>query len=195
MLKPYIKPPFPYDRPISWSQLSSFKYSPSGWYRSYVLEQKSTSPEMIFGSMVDKQIQEDSNYLPEIKRLTHLQYELKAEFNGLQLLGYPDALDLDNPEIRDYKTGRKPWNKKRADETGQLTMYLLMIYQTLGIKPEEFKCYIDWIPTHIKDKEVCFVEPFSVKTFKTKRTLTDILKFGQFILESRAKMIEYYNKQ
>lgn len=198
MLKPYVqpkKPPFPYDRALSWSQISSFKYRPSAWYNSYVLNIKTTSSEMIFGSMVDKKIQEDPSYIPAIKREKHLQYKLEVEFNGIKLVGLPDALDLDNPIIRDFKTGRNKWDKKRADETGQLTMYLLMIYLTFGITPEKFKCYIDWMPTCIKDGEVAFIKEGEVKTFETKRTLRQILKFGQYILETRQQMLDYYNRQ
>ena len=198
MLTPHVKikkPPFPYDRPLSWSQINSFKYSPSRWYSSYILGEYSTSPEMEFGSMVDKKIQKDSNYLPEIKREKYLQYKLEAELNGIKLVGIPDALDLDNFIIRDYKTGRNKWDKKRADETGQLSMYLFLIYLKFKINPEKFKCHIDWMPTCQKDGKICFVEPFCVKTLQTKRDLANILKFGQHILGMRKQMEEYYNRQ
>lgn len=197
MLTPHIpqpKPPFPYKRPLSYSQLSSFIWSKERWYQSYVLgEKQPSSPELEFGSYVDKQIQKDPLYLPELKRCPHMQYKLETTFNGIQLLGFPDQLDLENPELRDTKTGRHPWTKKRADETGQLTMYLLIIYLTLKIKPEEFKCYIDWLPTCQKDGGICFVEPMKIKTFKTKRTTADILKFMQYIIDTRKEMEEYYN--
>jgi len=198
MLTPHIKkekPPFPYDRPLSWSQISSFKYRPSQWYASYVLGIRGSSPEMTFGSMVDKRIQDEPDYLPKITRLTHLQYKLEVELNGVNLIGLPDALDLENPHLIDYKTGRNKWDKKRANETGQLTMYLLMIYIKHKIEPEKFRCAIQWMPTHIKDGEVAFVEEGEVITIETKRTMKDILEFGQEIVKVRQQMLDYYNRQ
>lgn len=196
MLTPHTKtkkPPFNYSRPLSHSQLSSFKYSPERWYESYILGIRQTSPEMTFGSMIDKKIQDDPKFLKkEIVRYKHLQYKLETEFEGITLVGLPDALDLKGKKIRDYKTGRQKWDKKRADDTDQLSMYLLMIYLIHGIKPQDFECYIDWMPTHIENGEVSFVEPLKVQTFKTKRSMAQILKFGKSILDTRKKMVNYY---
>ena len=196
MLKIYKKPPFPYTRPLSWSQLSLFKYSKVQWYRSYVLGEKELpSKEMLFGSYVDKKIQDDPMFLPEVPRCAIQQYKLAVNYNGIDLLGFPDQLDLDNPELRDDKTGKKKWDQKRADETGQLTMYLFMIYLILKIPPESFRCFIDWMPTCLKNDEVALIEPFELKIIETKRTMEDIVNFAKEIIETRKAMIEYYNKQ
>lgn len=197
MLTPYIKQPKPpfTNRPLSWSQLSKFQYRPYEWYNHYILGQtQDPSPEMRFGSMIDKKLQDNPNFLPEIPRYTHLQYELKTEYDGIPLIGYPDALDLDDPKIRDYKTGREKWDKTRADKTGQLSMYLLMIWQMHKIKPDDFKCFIDWMPTRIKDKQVSFIEPFKVHTIETRRTMAQIVEFASKMVETRKKMIDFYNK-
>lgn len=199
MLTPHVKqnkPEFPYDRPLSYSQLSSFKWNPRQWYSRYVLgEESSTSPELIFGSYVDKKIQDDPKYLPQIKRLPHIQYKLECEHEGIKLVGLPDQLDLENPELRDTKTGRNPWDQKRADETKQLTMYLFMIQKIHDINSEKFKCYIDWLPTHIKKGKIALVDKKDVKIFETKRNVVDLYKFGVYLLETRQKMLDYYNKQ
>lgn len=197
MLIPYKKQPKPpfTNRPLSWSQLSKFQYRPNEWYDHYILgKEQQSSPELLFGSEIDKKIQSDPSFLPEIPRYKHLQYELKTEYEGIPLIGYPDALDLDEPKIRDYKTGREKWDKARADKTGQLSMYLLMIWQIHKIKPEDFQCFIDWMPTCIKDRQVSFIEPFKVKTIETKRTMSQIVAFAALLSETRKKMIEYYNR-
>lgn len=187
------KPPFP-DRPLSWSQISSFRWSKSQWYSRYVLGEKSeSSPEVEFGSMVDKKIQEDPNYLPQVIRYPHLQYKLEYNFEGIPLIGFPDALCLETKKIRDYKTGKNKWNKKRADETGQLTMYLFMIYRIHGIKPDEFECFIDWLPTHVKKGKICLKDKNDVRTFKTKRTMMDVLNFANYIKDTYKEMKEYYD--
>lgn len=194
--KQKTKPPFPYDRKLSYSQYSSFKYSPEKWYRSYVLgEYDEPSKELKFGSMVDKRLQTDVTYLPEVPRAEISQLELDDIYEGIPLIGYPDWVSIESVEkiLRDTKTGRNKWDKTRADQTEQLTMYLFLIWRKYGIKPEEFKCFIDWLPTKLVKGEVCFVEPFSVVSFETKRTMSDILVFVDNLLETRKKMVEYYN--
>lgn len=202
MLTPYVKkpkPPFPYDRPLSHSQLSTFKWKKMDWYRKYVLgEVDEKTPQLEFGSYVDKKFQDDATFLAQIPRLKHLQYKLECTFSDIPLIGLPDGLDLDDPELMDLKTGVKPWDKKRADETLQLTMYLFMIYMIHKIHPEKFKCHIDWVPTRkLADGSIDFVEDVEnhIKCFTTKRTMKDILEFGNYILQTRQEMIEFYNKQ
>lgn len=169
------------------------------------------TPELIFGSFVDLKIQEDPKYLPEIVRYSVMQHEMRCTYNNIPLLGFADTFEppvtgddnfsmqelVNNGEaaIRDYKTGRKPWDQKRADETGQLTMYLGMEYLINKIRPEDFECFIDWLPTHIQDGQVVFVEPFSVKTFKTKRTMHQVLTFFQRIEDTWRAMQSYAEQQ
>lgn len=163
------------------------------------------TPELIFGSMVDLKIQEDPTYLPEIVRYEIMQHEMRCMYNGIPLVGYADTRrnrvrpaknrSSLSHALRDYKTGRKPWDQKRADETGQLTMYVGMEYLTDKIKPEEFDLFIDWMPTHIEGGEVVFVDPFSVKTFQTRRTMHQVLTFFQRIEDTWAAMEEYATRQ
>ncbi len=183
-------------RAVSWSMLSSFKWNPDQWWRKYVAgELPELTKELIFGSMIDKKIQEDKKFLPKVVRYPVLQHAMKAEFNGIPLVGVTDAFRLKKPSIRDYKTGRVPWTQKRADETGQLTMYCLLAYLTEKIKPEDVSLFIDWLPTHIKDGEIVFREEDHRKlvpvTFETRRSMKDMLEFGQFIMDTYAAMLEY----
>lgn len=181
-------------RPLSFSSLNSFDYNPETWYETYILGKKQVSRELEFGSMVDKRLQTDKDFLPMIPRCPLQQYELRAVFNGIPLIGKPDALDLDKFILRDYKTGKNEWTKKRADDTGQLTMYLMLIYIVHKIPPEKFKCFIDWMPTQMNGNfEISFVEPIekNIKTFKTKRTMTDLWNFGSYINETVDKMQKF----
>jgi len=196
-------------RPLSWSAISSFEWRAGDWYKRYVLkEEQVKSPELEFGSMVDTRIQNDPTFLPELVRYHILQHEMRATFDKIPLIGYADTYNpkigihggLSDPKskvfkggkLRDYKTGRKPWDQKRADETGQLTMYLFMLYlQDRSIKPEDVELFIDWLPTHIEDGKITFIEPVIIRTFKTKRTMRDILEFGQRIKKTWAEMEDY----
>lgn len=188
-----MKKTFDKTRPISWSFISSFEYDPEQWYQSYVLNKRSTSKEMTFGSMVDKEIEINSKYLPDVVRYPIMQHKMRAKLGKIELVGIADTyLPFKGSRyeasklgcsplaaLRDYKTGKKPWNQKRADETGQLTMYCLLLWLTEKIRPEDVELYIDWLPTketgdfsiQFKDRKV---RPY---TFKTKRTMRDVLEF------------------
>lgn len=178
------------------------------------------TPELEFGSMIDTRIQEDPSFLPNLVRYPILQHEMTGTFNKIPLLGFADTVvfEMQTPmvinnalpkgkkvvskghavvyaKLRDYKTGRKPWDQKRADQTGQLTMYLFMLYLRDKIKPEDVECFIDWLPTHIEDGKVAFIKEGDIRTFKTKRTMRQVLAFGQRIKDVYAAMEEYASRQ
>lgn len=228
---PLPKPPFNYERPLSWSAISSFHWSKEQWYVKYCVHGEckregeiknkkgkvigiveafctvtqcfnaqcpviATSPEMIFGKNVGERLASDPKYLPEIPRLDTPEHELRVTFEGIPLVGYMDFFcSVTQRKMREDKTGRKKWDKKRVDEHGQIDMYLFMHWIETKIKPEEVECHLDWMPTHIKDGEVAFIEPFQPVHFKTKRTLAQILGhdgFANKIRNTRKDMIEYH---
>ena len=195
--KPYI---ITEDRPMSWSSINSFEYNAAQWYDNYILGIKTTSPELEFGSMVDKRLQVDPTYLPHVPRYPHMQHKMRATFDGIPLTGVPDGLNFDTTpkELIDYKTGKNPWTQKKADVTGQLTMYALLLYLTDGFRPEEFDCKILWLPTAYQpDFTINFRNPNQPEliTFNTKRTMLDILKFGQRIKDTYALMQRYVEQR
>lgn len=202
------------DRPFSWSAKSSFDWNPRQWYEKYVLKlTPEETPELRFGKMVDQKIQDDPTFLPHVVRYPIFQHKMEAIYKGIPLVGLSDAYSPPQkipkfgekgyvttfPELRDYKTGRKPWDQKRADQTGQLTLYVGMHYLQDKIRPEDFKLYIDWLPTHYVNKEIAFIEPDHTKlvpkTFQTKRTMLQVLAFLQSIEDTWAKMQEYGERQ
>lgn len=195
-------------RPLSWSAISCFKWRPSDWYSRYVLKEEiKITQELVFGKKIDMQIQDDPTFLPELVRYPILQHHMSGTFNGIPLIGYADTyappIKYEDKKgavktiaaIRDYKTGRKKWDQKRADETGQLTMYLFMLYLRDKIRPEDVECFIDWLPTCYLNKEIVFIEPFKIHTFKTKRSMKQLLEFGQHIKDTWEAMEEYAARQ
>jgi hypothetical protein len=177
---------------LNWSSMSSFEYDPEQWYQQYVLGIKASSKEMSFGSYVDKKIQDDPTFLPHLPRYELMQHKMMVMFDGIKLYGTPDGINLrKNKELADYKTGKKKWDKKRAQDHGQLIMYLLLIYITEKIKPEEFDCYIHWMET--QDTGDFNVEMISdkIQTFKVKHTMQDLLNFGVRIKKVWQEMQEY----
>lgn len=185
-------------RPLSWSQLSSFMYDKEQWYKRYILNQQDPpSKEMQFGSKVGKKIETDPTYLPMIERQSKMEHPFNVVFNGIKMVGYADTFcDTTFKKLGEFKTGKKEWNQKRVNEHGQITMYCLMNYITKKVRPEEMDIYLVWLPTEEVGFDIQFVEPIekNIKIFKTKRTMSDVLKFGKFIkntIDEMEKYIEY----
>ncbi len=180
-------------RPLSWSALSSFEYDPEQWYKTYALGIRQSSKEMTFGSLIDKRFQDDPAFFPEIPRGELLQHKMKMTFAGIPLIGVPDVLAIEIEKILgDLKTGKKKWDQKRADETGQLTFYLFLIFLKYKIRPEDFKLFIAWLPTQDNgDFTITLIKNCKPVIFKTKRTMADLLKMGERIKATTKAMREY----
>lgn len=195
------------NRPLSWSAISSFMWNPEQWHDRYIMCLEQTpSKEMIFGKYVGEKLASDPFYLPEVERYDTFEYKLECKFQGIPLVGYIDSSLLDLIRHKEYKTGKKLWDKKRADSHGQITMYSLMIYLIHKIKPEDIEWHLVWLPTQDKPNdqddlatflnskpEIEFVDPFEHHVFTTKRTMKDILEFGNTIKKTYKLMEEYAN--
>lgn len=171
--------------------------------------------ELAFGSLIDERIQNDPTFIPELVRYAKMQHKMKATFNGIPMVGIADTYrdpwikssgkvkEKNRPDyvpsfpsIRDYKTGRNKWDQKRADETGQLTLYTFFEYLINKTKPEDVDLYIDWLPTHTVEGQVAFLhDPVVPITFKTKRDMHQVLKFGEHINETWKKMQAFGEQQ
>jgi len=189
-------------RDFSWSQLSSWEYDPEQWYKRYVLrEETHETEEMRFGKMIGEKVASDPKYLPFIKRLNVSEHPFKVMFGKIAMVGYGDFYcSITRRKLQELKTGVKAWNQKRADEHGQIDMYLLMHYITTQIKPEEVDCELIWLPTKRVEGgdfkvKIALVEPVKNhhKIFKTKRTMQDILIFGARINRAYKEMEGYVN--
>lgn len=193
------KPTFDFERALSWSGLSCFDDEqwgdPEKWYQRYILGiQEKPTPELLFGSKIDKLIQNDPTFLPDLERFAIQQHKLKPFYNDIPLVGIFDQWDpySDRKRLADDKTGKNPWTQAKANETGQLTMYATLLYLEEGIKPEEIDFSIRWMPTELRaDMTIGFVKDMKVQTFNTKRTLVDVYKFLVRIEKTYKAMQEY----
>lgn len=190
-------------RSMSWSAISSFEWDPEQWYQGFFLGIKTDSKEMAFGRMIDQRIQDNPNFIPSLPRYPVMQYRISAQFDGLPLIGVPDTFrnlparkGIHKPGMRDYKTGKRAWDQKRADETGQLDMYCFLMYLKHKIRPEEFELWIDWLPTiESGDFGIEFRDnPVIPVSIETHRTMKQILTFGSRI-KTRYKEMQAYAKQ
>lgn len=178
---------------LSWSSISSFEWDPEQWYQSYIKGIRQESRELTFGSFVDKKLQDDPKYLPTVERYPIMQHEMRIMFDGIPLVGFADGYSPNRKILADYKTGKKAWTQKRADEIGQLTMYALMLYLIDKVKPGDMIFRIVWLPTvESGDFSIQFKdEPVKPKVFNTARSMLDILQFGQRIKVTLAAMQGY----
>jgi len=193
-------------RPFSWSQMSSFEYSADQWYRKYYLgEKQKTSAEMEFGKDVGERLASDPSFMPEVPRQKHMEYGVQVKLGDVELVGYFDSFN-DLPEgvvypLHEYKTGRKAWDQKRADNHGQITFYCLLLWLAKKIRPEQVLATIHWMPTEESDqsfkdfmdgkRNIEFKKGGQVASFVTKRTMRDVLMFGARINQTIKEMEDY----
>lgn len=176
------------ERPYSWSQHSSFKFDKMQWLERYIIGKKSP-PNLVmeFGSVFGKSVENGEPMMP-VDTLSHFEYKLECELDGFQLIGYIDSYEP-HTKLREYKTGQALWTQKKADDHGQLTMYALMLNMIHQVRPEDIEMWLQWVPTCEQEDETWgFAPDAEVHTFKTKRTMRDIMKFTTEIKESRAAM-------
>jgi len=182
-------------RPLSWSAISSFQYSPPQWAKKYLDGVKSPpTPAMKFGKEVGERIAADVLYLPTVPRLSLFEYELTAKLGERNLTGWIDTYEP-HTALCEYKTG-KEWTQKRADEHGQITMYLLMLNLMHKVKPEDVRCRLVWLRTQENgDFSTSFIKNMQPHIFETKRTMMDILNFGAYIHDVYKQMQEYAHER
>jgi hypothetical protein len=182
-------------KPLSWSAISSFEYDREQWYRKYILGEKTTSREMEFGKMIGKKLETDPTFLPMVPRLSIMEYPFKVKLGEILMVGYADSFcDKTCRKLNEFKTGKKEWDQDRADTHGQVDAYLLMNYLTHKVKPEEVEVTLVWMPTEFnEDFSIKFIEPIeeTIRIFKTKRTMTDILKFAARVKRVYNEMVEF----
>lgn len=181
-------------RPLSWSAISSFEYSPEQWYKKYVLgEEEAPSPQMQFGKEAGEQIAKNPKYIPYLRRGKRFEYEIKATFNKIPLIGFIDSY-TPHTDLEEYKTGERKWDQKRADQHGQIDMYLLLLYLKHKVHPSKVKCRIHWLATHEAGNfRVYYTNTYTpvITVFETKRTMKDLLKFGARINRTVKEMQAY----
>ena len=198
--KPFNIYEFLKKRPLSWSAISSFEYDPEQWYKRYILGEKTPeNAEMKFGKFIGEKIATDPTFMPFVPRLGKHEHELRVMFGKIALIGFMDDFcAVSRKKMYELKTGVKEWDQKRVDEHGQITLYNLLHYITEKVKPEDMENTLIWLPTKRTENgnfevKIEFVEPIekTMKIFKTKRTMADILQFGARINRIVGEMNKY----
>lgn len=192
--------PRPY---LSWSSYSLFKRSKSEWKRRYLLgEEGYQTASMAFGSKMaelrdgqeeteDELIKSILTFLPQYP---HTEYEMTAETKvdkkPLVLFGKFDGVNLKKHIIGDDKTCRKMWTQGQVHSNKQLTWYANIYWLKHKVIPAlELNC----IETTLFNNHV--VATGNIKTFKTKRTMKDLLYLQADINKVWREIVDLCNNE
>jgi len=187
------------ERPVSWSQLNSWKYNKQQWFNSYILgERFEPNAGMIFGNVVGDTLGlgRKKSMVPNLEKdlKGDKEHKLVVKMNGNTLIGYCDHYCPEKLILNENKTSQNKlrWNQKAVDDHGQLTMYTLMIMLRDKVKPEDIEIWLNYVPVfnrpfggmHIPD-------PDEFYRYQTTRTSVQCLNFGAMIQKTLIEMEKY----
>ena len=137
---------------ISWSDVTAIESNVEAWYkRATGIMGKRESPSLSYGTFVHNQIERRKlkdiphGKYPEVQIIHTIKYYTKdfsdrdkyprgkKVHRSFLICGKPD--DADDDTIYEYKTGLKLWNRKQADDHGQLRTYALLRKCVTGKAP------------------------------------------------------------
>jgi len=182
-------------RPLSFSQLSSWEWDKEQWYNSYILGiREPATPGMIAGNKFGDMIGTKEFPIPELQDIGTKEYKLEGNIDDIYMVGYADGYDPYKLILHENKTSDNlnRWNQKKVNEHGQLTMYLLLLYLSEKVKPEEVTVFLNFIPLERGgDMIYRLPEPAVYHQFPTKRTGVQLLQYAQYIADTVKAMDEY----
>lgn len=184
-------------RPASYSFFSSWEWNREDWYDKYILnkEQKQT-PAMAFGNVVGDSIGTPNSLVPTLQPAGVKEYKFTGEVEGIHLVGFADHFCDKTLVLHENKTSDNPkkWTQKSVNEHKQIDMYLLLLFLSKKIKPEDVTCYLNWIPVERGgDMLYKLPEPPTYVQYRTKRNGVDLLRYAQHIVDT-VKEMELYVK-
>jgi hypothetical protein len=146
---------------------------------------------MEFGKKIGEQLASDPEFMPEVPRLPLYEYKLEAKLGNIPLIGFIDAFDLKNKKLLEFKTG-KLWDKKKAEEHGQISLYAAMLWAMHKIHPGELDIKLVWMATEQGgDFETRFVDGMKPVIFPIKKTMLDVLNMLARVKRVRAEMEDF----
>jgi hypothetical protein len=129
--------------------------------------------------------------MPKVPRYAIYEHPLQASLAGIPLVGYLDSYNPQIPGLLEYKTGKKAWTQERADEHGQLTMYALLLHLAEKVRPDRLRMQLVWLPTQQNGDFSITLTGEEPQCFTTRRSVRQVLEFGNEIKRVREEMREY----
>lgn len=142
---------------LSWSALELWENNPREFAEVYFKnKRKFETPEMAFGKKVHKALEtktcDDKAIQTVIQIVTcYKNHEVecytiwKSKYGDIPLYALIDNLEFESKDFKDFKTGKTPWDQKRADKHGQLAFYALVLESLTQRRPK--KAGIVWLET------------------------------------------------
>lgn len=171
---------------ISWSSYSLFRRSVAQWIKVYIYGFKFESEAILFGRKFAEALEAGGHEtgdadvdfaLAFMPRYPKVEHKIDVRFRKVAMHGRPDGCDIKRHLIGEYKTGKVEWTQSRVDKEGQLTWYAMVYYLKYGVIP---KLELHWYDTQNR----------MVKTFKTTRTMTQVLLMANDAVRVNGEMIK-----
>lgn len=145
---------------LSASSIDLFKKSIKAFRdRYYFGKEPFVTKEMIFGKKIHKQI--ENGEIDIVPKYSKSEFPLFGLIDGIPIYAIFDTIEPFMWDIRDYKTGKTPWDQDRVNNSLQLNLYWLLIKDTYKVEP---KIHLDWIET--EDSEEGIRLTGNVKSFE-----------------------------
>jgi len=189
---------------LSWSQLTLWERDPNLYYQVYLGDpvQSERYKKMLFGTRYvelgkrmattlengfdverDPLFEMLSVFLPPYPQR---EFAINVDFEGIPIIGKLDGWNKKTMTIGEYKTG-KHWTQGMVDQAGQLSMYALLVWLKYKKLPKNI--YLHWARTS-EDVENGLRLTGDIKTFKTERSLADLIVFSKRIKTAWAGICE-----
>lgn len=176
---------------MSWSQFSLVERSPEQYASVYIYGKKFENDAMRFGKKVAETLENDCAETTEtelarlifpksvareyaIPKLIKGEYKKPLYFEGIPIFGRMDGFNPKTLVVEENKTGKVEWTQAKVDSFGQLTFYAILVLAKYGKLPPHIN--LNWGRTEDTKNGLRLVsEP--VHTFRTVRTMEDVVKF------------------
>lgn len=184
---------------ISWSQLQLFEKSPEQYRDVYILGQDIlVTRRILLGREVADRMAEEGEAMDEdinflkvfLPDYPEKEFPIEADLEGIKLLGKLDGFNPKKLVIGELKTGAK-WTQKMADKHGQLTFYALLVWLKYGKLP---KIFLHWAETAEDDFGEIYLTR-RIVTFKTKRTLAQVILFSSRIRKANKGIKDLWKQE
>lgn len=203
------------NNPLHWSEISLWKRSKWEWYKQYGIGKGRSggedNPELRFGRMFAEEREQDALagrnpynlHIPEKP-----EFLLEATYHGDKYEGRADGWSPSVLILNDDKTGSVPWTEKKVSEHKQFDMYLMMLWLTHKVKPDDVDITLSWFPTErwnmgervivLPNGEEHMEYTYDIRltgappvVFHTKRTMAQILSWIAECKQMKQEMVKY----
>ena len=205
-------------RPLSHSQLESWKYNKDEWYDRYILG-KSYPPNVVmkFGSKIGDAIGTPDCPIPDLNPPGVKEFKLSAKLGDIYIVGYADHFCPQTLVLNENKSTDNPnkWHPESVRLHRQFDIYALMLFFQYDIPPEDVSMYLNdvrtekyWVPKpghedlpeyllneHTADEAVRLKRPIEWYQHPTTRTGSDLKRYVKYVEKTVEAMWEYVSNR